>query len=1202
MTVTQFNLYQQITSVRLCAVGNIPGSYFNGPINNGIGSTLTALAVGSLTVDGITVQLGDRLLLPSQTNQGENGIWVVNNVGSFSSLWVLERSPDFQSLEQLNAGQYFSVGAGETLAGSMFVLVEPLPSVIGTTGGNFTFVNIGNGGGSGGPFFAVANDFSEISSASSLNQAAQNLGLGDGTFVVLTESSFISGQYFLTNPCPNLVIVNCNTPGSYALILPPATGPKAFQLFQGPMVHNVGTQTLNVFASGGPFQPNIIPGAFQHILLIDNSSSSGLWEYQGIVTSVNVLTGDVVLNGSNIESDYTPSNYTPIDNTIAGNLAGIDNALAASSSQDLQDTYNTGDTANINLSSNRPFTITNASSSSSVNAIVTPSGGTNVVANNRVLGWTFIPSINMLVTALQYDLSLMPSPNTRETGIFVRSTQELLGSVIISNSDPLDGTGTFRTATLNSPIQLFAGNEYVYATVVPANEPDHTINNAVPNTNISIIERAELPATSVPLALTFPQSFTTVSNYVHVGSFEYQLFASQDSFSVNDQLTSNSTFLQVKSLDKGAIPVPEMTISQRNSIPSPPAGLTVITTDSSPPRYSVFDGSVWQNEAYLTDLSGGDGGIPASYGEMFVNANTRVTTLSTSSFTKIEAGNPVNPIPDFSGYLIGDVYNFSFSNGRLTYNGSGPIEMDIVCELTLALGSGSTPIEFAVAIAKNGLILSKTQAHALVPFASGTYPVPITSSGLVSLTTGDYLEIFASNVLNTGNTLLVRYLDFKVSNAGTISGTTVAPTYGEMYFQGNTTVTPIATAGTPIKVSATYNSGLLNGFTQTGGTLTYIGTSAITAMFSANVTAYYNGSAQKTSFYIAINGSVLTKSKEQIYLGPTTNQPMPDPVKSLSTLNPGDIVELWVSNDDNANQIIVQDINFSVTSISSYAATNIILTGQNYLSLVGNTLTANPVNLSNSNVTGTLGAVNFPGLVGDVNTIPGSLVTNITAQAVTYPKIQNVSTNNRLLGRSTSGAGSIEEITVGSGLTLSGGVLTAGTNITYPLVTLVGLVPASTTDYGMNIGTFISMMDTVQGTRTFLGNSVKIGDSIEMSVTGITTAVTSGGSGIVQCKFGPITMNSPTLSSTLGGSGSIRSWSLVLQATRVSSNQICISASGYYEDDSHVVRNLQLYHTPAVDTFDWTVNNNIDILYNMTIGNTAYAFIAQNVTVTQNRI
>lgn len=50
--------------------------------------------------------------------------------------------------------------------------------------------------------------------------------------------------------------------------------------------------------------------------------------------------------------------------------------------------------------------------------------------------------------------------------------------------------------------------------------------------------------------------------------------------------------------------------------------------------------------------------------------------------------------------------------------------------------------------------------------------------------------------------------------------------------------------------------------------------------------------------------------------------------------------------------------------------------------------------------------------------------TEVADDAVTFAKIQNIATG-RLLGRSTAGTGNIEEISVGSGLSLSGGTLSA---------------------------------------------------------------------------------------------------------------------------------------------------------------------------------
>ena len=85
--------------------------------------------------------------------------------------------------------------------------------------------------------------------------------------------------------------------------------------------------------------------------------------------------------------------------------------------------------------------------------------------------------------------------------------------------------------------------------------------------------------------------------------------------------------------------------------------------------------------------------------------------------------------------------------------------------------------------------------------------------------------------------------------------------------------------------------------------------------------------------------------------------------------------------------------------------------------------------------------------------------TKINNAAVTYAKIQNISANNRILGRSTTGAGITEEITVGSGLSLSGGTLTASgsggtvTNVSSPN-TDIGVLNGSTTpSLTLNSGT-----------------------------------------------------------------------------------------------------------------------------------------------------
>jgi len=64
-----------------------------------------------------------------------------------------------------------------------------------------------------------------------------------------------------------------------------------------------------------------------------------------------------------------------------------------------------------------------------------------------------------------------------------------------------------------------------------------------------------------------------------------------------------------------------------------------------------------------------------------------------------------------------------------------------------------------------------------------------------------------------------------------------------------------------------------------------------------------------------------------------------------------------------------------------------------------------------------------PNHTGEVTSVADG-VTTIANDAVTYAKMQNVSATNKLLGRSTAGAGDVEEITVGGDLSQSGSSLT----------------------------------------------------------------------------------------------------------------------------------------------------------------------------------
>lgn len=130
--------------VRVESPINLNATYNNG--TSGVGATLTnAGTQAALVIDGITVATNDRVLVYQQTDQTQNGVYVVTNTGSVSTNWVLTRSADADSYgpsdpDALGAGDAFFVQQGNTGAGELYVCNTPGTIVFGTT--NITFVQI----------------------------------------------------------------------------------------------------------------------------------------------------------------------------------------------------------------------------------------------------------------------------------------------------------------------------------------------------------------------------------------------------------------------------------------------------------------------------------------------------------------------------------------------------------------------------------------------------------------------------------------------------------------------------------------------------------------------------------------------------------------------------------------------------------------------------------------------------------------------------------------------------------------------------------------------------------------------------------------------------------------------------------------------------------------------------------------------------
>lgn len=128
-------------SVRVENPGALTVTYNNGTA--GVGATLTnAGTQAALVIDGITMVVDDRVLIYEQADATQNGVYVVTNIGSGSTNWVLTRSSDAdtsgnQDDSSLDEGSYFFVEEGNTGAGESYVCSTVGTITFGTTEINF---------------------------------------------------------------------------------------------------------------------------------------------------------------------------------------------------------------------------------------------------------------------------------------------------------------------------------------------------------------------------------------------------------------------------------------------------------------------------------------------------------------------------------------------------------------------------------------------------------------------------------------------------------------------------------------------------------------------------------------------------------------------------------------------------------------------------------------------------------------------------------------------------------------------------------------------------------------------------------------------------------------------------------------------------------------------------------------------------------
>jgi hypothetical protein len=126
------NVHASVKAATTVAIGT---TYNNG--TSGVGATIAPAGNGALTLDGVSLSVGNRVLIKNQSSSLQNGVYIVTTAGSAGSSWLLTRASDYDTVPEVDAGDFIYVESGTSNGTTGWVQTSTV-TTIGTDSITFT--------------------------------------------------------------------------------------------------------------------------------------------------------------------------------------------------------------------------------------------------------------------------------------------------------------------------------------------------------------------------------------------------------------------------------------------------------------------------------------------------------------------------------------------------------------------------------------------------------------------------------------------------------------------------------------------------------------------------------------------------------------------------------------------------------------------------------------------------------------------------------------------------------------------------------------------------------------------------------------------------------------------------------------------------------------------------------------------------------